>query len=333
MRSFVLGQASGGDEVITLDWPSLNCWTKAHNLAGVFHNVLKDAAIHENIKGQWQDFERSVLLHNLRALRSSVTLFTIFDSAKISAVAMRGLSLSHGVYPSAGIRYMRDVDILIAPDNRAQLLEAMESAGIGLHQKLRSQYVYLIDGIPFEFHWSLLTAKRYRDTIDSGELLNSRLSRDTPDGRIFCLSDDHEFIGLVAHAFVHHELTIMKQLVDIALFALNRPIDWDRIHHWCTKAHVTNMFGLTLGLVERLFLLEGKLDTGPFRKYAYGRGQKDFTAYIDPFFGRTGLFQYLRLKRNLIFVAEDPLTKIRQLLRLFTLTEARDIYNRYFNQP
>jgi hypothetical protein len=277
---------------------------------------------------QWQKFEMSVLLHNLRSLCAAIKLFTVLDSAQIPSVAMRGLSLSHDIYPTAGIRPMSDVDILISPENKADLLTTMESAGITLHRQLRSQYVYLIDEIAFEIHWSLLTAKRYRLRLDSNAMLNARTSMNTPDGRIYCLSTEDELAGLIAHAFVHHELTILKQLVDIGLFISQKTIDWDLFHYKIKQAGLLRMITFTIGLVTHFFFLNQVMNGTPFSSQVRNP-EKIFAAYIDPFFGRTSLGQYFRLKQNLISVAEDPFTKFRQLLRFITLTEMKDAYRRY----
>ena len=101
----------------------------------------------------------------------------------------------------------------------------------------------------------------------------------------------------------------------------------------CHGVNLKNMFGLTLGLVTYMFKLEPRLDLGPFTEYTSARLPKDFEAYLGPFFGQTGLMRYLRLKKNLIYVAEDPFTKLKQILRFITLTEAKDIYNRYVTNP
>jgi Uncharacterised nucleotidyltransferase len=333
LGSFIKGDPDQIQIPAEMDWDQLNRWITAHNLGPFFHHALRRDTLPGNLQQQWQQIGMTILLDNLRALKTATSLFSILESAGIRAAAMRGLSLVNRIYPESGIRGMRDVDILISPRDREPLLKAMRAENYEPDQFLRSQYVYKIKGVTFEIHWSLLTAKRYRETIDSHVMLDSRMALDTPDGRIFCLSNHHELMGLITHAFVHHELTIMKQLVDIGLFAMHQTIDWDHIYHWCSGARLTNMFGLTLGLVERLFYLDQELDTGPFKGCVPGMNPKGFDAYIEPFFGKTGLGRYLRLKKNLFFVAEDPLTKLNQFFRLITLTEARDIYNRYFSKP
>ncbi len=316
-----------------MNWQRLNRWVRAHNLAPLFRLALAKHRIPEEFSQAWQQAGMPMLFENLRALKAAGYLFSVLESAGIPAAAMRGLHLVNRFYPDSGVRAMRDVDLLIAPGDRLALLDALKAEDLKPEQYLRSQYVFKIRGVTFEIHWSLLTAKRYRETIDSQSLLAERQPLETPDGKIYRLSDNHEFIGLITHAFIHHELTIMKQLVDIGLFALQASIDWDLVYQWCQDAKLRNMFGLTLGLVTYMFKLESTLDMGPFKEYAHARKPQDFEAYMGPFFGQTGLMRYLRLKKNLLYVAEDPFTRFKQILRLITLTEAKDIYNRYFAKP
>lgn len=330
LKSFIQAESDPLEVPPDIEWEGLNHWVMAHNLGPLFNHVLRCQDIPQSYQTSWVTAGMTTMIENLRALKAATRLFDILESSGIKAAAMRGLHLANRIYPETGLRSMQDVDIIIAPEDRRPLLDALKSANLTPQQYLRSQYIYSIEDISFEIHWSLLTAKRYRESISSKELLASRFAWDTPDGRIFCLSNDHEIIGLIAHAFIHHELTIMKQLVDIAMFAVRQSINWDRVYTWCLDVQLTHMFGLTLGLVERLFMLEDGFDRGPFNSQVPPRSPKDYDAYIQPFFGNKGLWQYLRLKRNLIHVAEEPFVKLKQLLRLFTLTEARDIYNRYF---
>ncbi len=333
LGAWIKGETEHIEIPAAMNWQRLNRWVRAHNLAPLFLLALRNQKIPGEYRQAWQQAGMPMLFENLRALKAATYLFSVLESAGIPAAAMRGLHLVNRFYPDSGVRAMRDVDLLIAPEDRLPLLNALKTENLKPEQYLRSQYVFNINGVTFEIHWSLLTAKRYRETIDSRSLLAERHPLETPDGKIYRLADNHELIGLITHAFIHHELTIMKQLVDIGMFALQASIDWDLVYQWCRDAKLRNMFGLTLGLATHMFTLEAKLDMGPFKKYAAARKPKDFEAYMGPFFGQTGLMRYLRLKKNLIYVAEDPFTKFKQFLRLITLTEARDIYNRYFTTP
>ena len=313
-----------------VDWPSVSRLTTAHNLGAIFNDAFRSEKVPLEILSEWKRFEMNLLFKNIRSLKAAVKLFSILGNGGIRAVGMRGLTLAHRVYRSPGLRPMRDIDILISSKERDKLLAVMESCGFEPLKRLRSQYVYDIDGIEFEIHWSLLTAKRYRSKVDSDVLIDSSEVFRTPEGNIYCLSDEYELLGLVTHAFIHHDLTVMSQLVDIGIFMVRSDIDWEEIAIWCKQARMTRMFVFTLSFINHLFNLRREEMLERFWSFSPKEKDRMFEAYITPFFERSGLSQFLRRKRNLIYVAEEPFVKIAQFFRLFSLTEARDTFQRYF---
>ena len=92
---------------------------------------------------------------------------------------------------------MEDIDILVAPSRRSDLLEVLKKNGHEPEKLLRSQDVFRINGFYFEIHYSFLTAKRYRGRIDTDAFIDSRRPVETKDGVFYCLSDENELIGLV----------------------------------------------------------------------------------------------------------------------------------------
>lgn len=309
--------------------PTTLCrWVEAHGLEGLFYQAQDADGSLAAFLPRWRHKAMADLFANLRALKATVQLFSIFDKAGIEAVAMRGVVLANRDYASPEERSMRDVDILLHPDARPAVLRNLALAGHTPCERLRSQEVYKIDEAVLELHWSLLTAKRYRGCIDAGEWLKSRSPLHTPDGRIYALAREYELIGLVVHAFIHHELGILKQLLDIALFMNDDRLDWPWIATWCRKQHLVKMFALTLHLVNELFFLEAETFVRYFPLPA--AGIRRVQAWIDPFFSRAGLRNYLHLKGNMLYAAETPERYFRQALGFFSASELRDARRRYF---
>lgn len=315
-----------------VDWLSVSRLTTAHNLGAIFNYALRSEKVPLEILSEWKRFEMNLLFKNIRSLKAAVKLFSILGNGGIRAVGMRGLTLAHRIYRSPGLRPMRDIDILISSKERDKLLAVMESCGFKPIKRLRSQYVYDIDGIEFEIHWSLLTAKRYRSKVDSDVLIDSSKVFRTPEGNIYCLSNEYELLGLVTHAFIHHDLTVMSQLVDIGLFMVRPDIDWKEIAVWCKQARMTRMFVFTLSFINYLFNLRKEKVLEQFGHFSPRERNRMFEAYIISFFERNSLTQFLRRKRNLIYIAEEPFVKIAQVFRLLSLTEARDTFQRYFKR-
>lgn len=308
------------------DWERIGFLVAIHGLEGIFSHTLKYTKVPDRLRSDWQKKSMAVLFENLKSLRTAVWLFSILDTAGIPSVAMRGLTLAHKDYLSPGMRGMGDIDILISPNHREQFLEVIKEQGIVVERILRSQYVLNINGTKFEIHWSFLTAKRYRDIFDSNVLLTSRQAFKTQDGTIYCLSNEHELIGLITHAFIHHELTVVKQLLDIGLYMIKPDIDWQFIRNWSRSARLTRMFSLTCHLVNWLFRLEINGLHETFGTSPPQHIQKTFQHYFKHYFGGKTFFTHLGMKRDLLYVAEPPLVWLKQFFGFFTLGEAREAW-------
>ena len=329
LSAYIQNRSAPHDPVNESDWIRIEQVVRVHGLEGIFLHALKGVQVPPEIADRWQKRTMAVLFENLRSLRTAIELFSILDDNSIPAVAMRGLSLAHKDYVSAGMRSMGDIDILIRPEDQDGFLRACQEAGFLPEDVLRSQYIFKIDGVRFEIHWSFLTAKRYRDLIESRSMFSSRRSFTTQEGRIYCLSDENELIGLVMHSFVHHDLSVLKQLLDIAIFMVKPEMDWGYIKGWCETANLSRMFGLTLHLVSRFFMLKVEGFQRTFGELPNPRIERTLADYTNPFFGKTGMGSYLRRKSNLLYVAEHPMTKLKQLLCFFTMKEARDLFRQW----
>ena len=315
------------------DWMSVGQTVAMHGLEGVFLHALKGIHVPHEMIDAWQKRTMAVLFDNLRSLRTAVKLFSILEDNKIPAVAMRGLKLAHKDYVSAGMRSMGDIDILIAPEDRDRFLNVVARSNLPLENVLRSQYILKIDGVLFEIHWSFLTARRYREQLKSSVLLSSRQRFTSQEGSIYGLSVENELIGLVTHSFVHHELGVLKQLLDIAIYMTKPELDWHYIRHWCEGARLTRMFDLTLRVASRFFMLKSEGFQQAFGDRGSPRIERTLPDYINPFFGQTSFRSYLHRKGNLLYVAENPMKKLEQLICFVSFKEVQELFHRLFRSP
>mgnify|MGYP001590947312 FL=1 len=208
LRCFIKRENKGLLVPDCLDWIWVNDIIFNYQLGPIFRHTFAGHEVPEFISTQWNQKQLITFVKNTRATVLAIKLFKIMDAAAIPSVVIRGLSLSNHIYPGDGasLRPMCDVDMLIRPCDRENLKKALESEAFYTTKRLRSQLVYRVNNITFEIHWSLLTPKRYRLAVDSEAFLETRQRVDLPEGRIYCLSYEYELIGLVVHAFVHHEL-------------------------------------------------------------------------------------------------------------------------------
>jgi hypothetical protein len=299
-----------------LDWNRVDAVIFHYNLIPIFHSLFNGPPIDAERIQRWHRVRINSLRKNILVLKTAADLFSIFEQNGIAAVALRGLNLAHFFYPDPDLRPMRDVDILVDPRDRHKLKDVLESRGYAADRVLRSQWVYTINQIIFEFHWSFLTTKRYRTAIDSAWLINSRIPKKTDEGLIFCLPREQELISVVAHAFIHHELDRLMPLIDLGLLMADPNLDWDFIVAWCRKRRLTNLFLFTLSFVNRLLMLNREEYLQRFNRSLPAGILNTFEAYAAVIWGRyTFRFRLSRMK-TLFYVAENPFTKLRQFLRL-----------------
>ncbi len=305
-------------------------WVTAHGFSSIFLYACSDRdMIPESVRLQWEKLQIQLMFKNIGFFKTADMLFGELENAGIKAVAMRGVTLLYKIYADPCIRVMGDVDILINPQDHEMLRTYLAERNFIPKAIHRSQYVYKFGTSNVEIHWSLITARRYRERMDTSEFISTRQPLEVKDGRIFCLTPENELIGLITHAVIHHELTILKQLFDIALYLPMPGIDWHYIATWCRNAQMTRMFVFTIQLTGRLFELDVSNILGHFYIQLPKSWGKIIDAYIDAFF-TVDMSQLFARKRNAIYMAEGPLKKLEQFFTMFSMSEAKDIYKRYF---
>ena len=307
-----------------LDWQRLGRIIAANQIGPLGDCLFSGRPLPSALLDQWKKLRLQTLFSNIHKLRVAVRLFSIFEQAGLRSVGLRGLTLAHTLYPDAGLRPMKDLDILVDTHDHQQVVQIMRAQGHEPANLLRTQVVYVMDGVEIELHLSLLTAKRYRDVMDSDVLLGSRSRVATREGDVFRLPADHELLELVTHAFVHHELQGYARVLDIALMMCDPGIHWDFVSAWCRDKGLTNMFLFTLSYADALFGLELHPERH-FSRILPARVRRRFASYSAFLFGGNSIRHFVRRKRNLFFIAETPATRFRELLRLFSGTTCREL--------
>lgn len=328
LQQFIVhGKATASKYPEGPEWERIARLVHINNLGPLFHYTCHSLASPPREMQVWKGESLHLLMSNLHKLKVAVGIFELFERSGIRAVGLRGLSLAHDLYPDAGIRPMKDLDILVDAGGHQDVVQAMSRGGHAPLKQLRRQVVYDIQGVEVEVHLALLTTKRYQLQFSREKLLDSRIRMDTPEGSLYRLADEHELIELVAHALIHHELQGLFRVVDIGLLMTRRDLDWEMIVRWCRESRLSNMFQFTLALVDHLFRLGHKAPSY-FPRSLPAHVRRSFDSYGQFYFGGENIRHYLRRKRNLFFVAETAPLWSKQFLRLFsgsTLREVRQV--------
>jgi len=322
MAAFVHGSPTPVAAPAPMDWTWIAELTRRHHLGPLFKSALTRAGVPPDLYAEWQAEERSAFAWNTRAVLAALKLIALLGEAGIPVTAMRGLVLAHTAYPAPVLRYMADVDLLIRPADVEATARALARQGLEPVKRLRSQLVYQVSDVMFELHYSILTPKRYRAALVAADFVNARQTFTLPEGVIPCLPREQELIAVIAHAFIHHELTGFIPLLDAALIARDPKLDWQYVAQWSRTAGLERMFHFSLAFVNRLFNLGREPELlRVFPRPLPPNTDKITEAYLARLLGLDRPRFYLRRLRHRFSVAESPATWLRQLLRLFARDE------------
>jgi hypothetical protein len=304
-----------------LAWPDFEKLAARNLVMPIVYYAIRNSSLPHEFNQRWNQQAIGIELHHARARAATLHLCQILESEGIPSVLLRGMALAQWLYPSPALRPMVDVDILVTPMARHALPAILKKRGLSPVLVLRSQFVYKIDEVVFEIHWSFLTPKRYRDTVDAAEWLASRKPLTGWDGMAFSLSPENELIELVCHSFIHHELDGLLSLVDIGLVACLDGLDWRYISDWCEEHSVGRLFWFTIAFVDNLFSLEllQKIELAGMRCPLIQKRTLD--AYCAPLFAKDARKHFVQRKLNLLHMAETPMIKLRQAVRLFNVDQ------------
>jgi hypothetical protein len=168
--------------------------------------------------------------------------------ARIEGLPLKGLHLAHRVYPSASLRDMADVDLLVRPSRRRDADAELRRLGyVPDHdpETLDGGSLHAVDywregSLPVHLHWHVLNGSlpNFMFRIDLDELWQEA------QGGV--LSPPHLLVTLCEHALKHSYSTLIH-LTDIDL--ASRGIDWEAV------ADVSSRWGLDLAVLYSLILL------------------------------------------------------------------------------
>ena len=327
LESFIKGNPEKIKAEEKVNWKWIHNYAINQNLVSIFLQILNPETVSAEIMEDWRQLKMRILFTQIKALRATCKLFSILEDAKINALSMRGIILANTIYKNIDMRPMRDVDILIRPDDVERALEVLRANGLEPYKRRRTQCLYSIDDIKFEIHWSFLTAKRYRFKLDTDKLLESRKKIKTPEGNLYSLSDENEFLGLILHAFIHHDLYVILSLIDMGLFMTQTNIDFDWLVAWGRDSHLTRMLHFSMAYVNYLFNLGQEERLKVFKHTFPSNINLMYKAYAANIFEMSNILTYLRRNKNLLYIAEEPTVKFKQFLRFFSLSEFYELQN------
>lgn len=304
-----------------IPWQNVDRLAQTQAIVAICRRLIPFEKIPYEIRLNWDHICAENFLDTSMTLNGVRRILSVLEEGGVPAAVLRGIRMAYEIYPDPVMRPMRDVDILIPPDSHAAVRTLLAQAGMEPEKILRSQLVYRIHGKDYEIHWSYVTPRRYRGVADYHQWLSDTRAVATPQGTVCSLSLENELLGLIIHAFLHHELSRISQLVDIALVMKREGLDWEYIKRWAADARLSKMLAFVLAYVEWLFTIPPGNWTAWSRAFLPSGHEAVFASYAALSLGQDARQHYLTRKAHLLHVAETFPIKARQLLRFLNLKE------------
>jgi hypothetical protein len=177
-----------------------------------------------------------------------------FERRGVRYAIFKGAAIREQIYDDPSTRVCWDIDVLVAPDQRAAAAKALVDAGYRLRvdPALASHEVALArDLVAIDLHWDLLRPGRAPASL-TGQMLERRHWQ----GERWILGEtDALFVLLVHPAFSKHLSTSqmgLHRLADIVLWLQQHNVDWPALHQQLDASGLKTAAWTMLSLVRML---------------------------------------------------------------------------------
>jgi hypothetical protein len=202
-----LGQLAGK---IT-DWRQLLATAEQFNMGPLLYTHLR-AAQAPVPTGHWRELKGVYLRHRqTNQVRSGVLseIVALFEAHSIQMLLLKGAALAHLVYPRPGLRPMRDMDLLVHPDQVWEAQRLLAEAGFNAPQRYITGKTYhhhlaeatkKVEGltITVELHHTVFLAELGL-SLDIETLTAPPVALTLPDGRLAYALGPADMLWHVSH--------------------------------------------------------------------------------------------------------------------------------------
>jgi hypothetical protein len=181
-----------------------------------------------------QDFSINLLSAALQQ-NEIQTALTALATRGLDFILLKGVDLRQRVYRDPALRFMADLDLLMAPEDFSTAEEVLKSLGYRtyqgyLDQRLRINEVVFLPpagkSLPLDLHWGITAAFHFY-YLPYQPLRAEAVPVNYYGIPAFHLSPEHLLIHLCLHAYEH--LPTFSQFLDLALVLSRLSINWPKV--------------------------------------------------------------------------------------------------------
>lgn len=257
--------AAGWPHVSPDDWAGVDGMAAQHRLQPLLHAMHgQRTEIPEEIRNTWRAAHRLSAIHALAQRADLIETCAMLERQGFAPVALKGAWLSRHAYPEAAQRPMRDLDLLVPPDQVIPAFNALLENG--LRQETPAELT-VEEIVRLEKHMPPLTTPRGTRVELHHRLweLDGRLDHASPDEAsltiepfvtdpdgIRFLCPQEQLAHLIIHAVYSHRLDCGPLIVsDISFLIQKENIDWTLFWSDAAQHGWRNGARLMLELVAR----------------------------------------------------------------------------------
>lgn len=246
------------------DWSTVLELGRRHRLVPLLHlhlTAAADDAIPEWVRATLREEFSSNAARNLTLALELLAVTDLLQSHGIRALPYKGPTVAQCIYGSLAARQMKDLDILLLPedvDRAVSLLETREYEAMTRvlpgARRLGLEYQCVLvrpcDETIIELHWSIVPRSMAPavalDDLWPGRLNTAILGRTVP-------SPSHEdmLVVLCIHGS-KHRWARLEWICGVAELLRSKPLDWNRVLERAQRWHASKMLGAALLLASEL---------------------------------------------------------------------------------
>ncbi|NVD44610.1 nucleotidyltransferase domain-containing protein [Qipengyuania atrilutea] len=243
------------------DWQRIDAMAAAHRLRPHLHGRLQrgelGVAVPSALRERWKEAHRSQAITALAQQQALLSACETLQAAGFAPIALKGAWLAWHAYPAAAERPMRDIDVLVEPDEALSAFETLEAAGwdAGLSDRsllnqiaARERHLPPLrnaDGVWLELHGR---------AWDSGfALAQDRLrKRAVRPGPVHYPHPHDMLTHLAIHAGPSHAFNLGPLILsDVAYLVAVAGFDWPKFWAAAEESGTDRAIALVMGLADR----------------------------------------------------------------------------------
>jgi hypothetical protein len=224
-----------------IDFEALLALAERHRMTAFVSSHLRRVAPHcvpRAVMNELRESSRLTAARGLMLGAELIGLMRLFAAHDILALPFKGPVLAQCVYGNLGLRFMRDVDILVPPKDVHRAHELLLARGYRTETNLLPGFVAWrldyqlcvsrpVDSAIVELHW-MVTSRSVAAEVGIADLWEQRVHTRVLGEPVPCPSHEHMLVLLCIHG-ARHAWWRLEQICGVTELIRAKPIDWYRV--------------------------------------------------------------------------------------------------------